>query len=562
MDCSAFADELFPTPRRIVDKMLSMLSDDALYFLDPSAGRGDIADAIRKRGEYSRQGDSRYKVDCIEEQPDLCALLAGKGHAIVGHDWMTYEGVSYYDAIVMNPPFSAGARHLLRAWDFLHAGEIVCLLNAETVRNPYSDERKRLVAIIAAHGRVEDFGQCFKSSARPTDVAVVAVYLKKDAEDDRVDLWATETAERDMHAPIDDPNLPATRDVLENKQRFYDEANRHMLLAFQHARKAATFLEANSISLSGHGERERYDDILKHAMSSSVGHNRAEFLRLHRKDAWLSVFNMMQFHKWLDKQQTEDLIRDVSQGGHFPFTVENIKGTLQNIVLQRRKLFEQSAWNVFQALTKYFDGNSNYHEGWKSNDQFKVNQKLVFPYGIRYEKDFGFNLWHNSNAIDIYNDLDRVLAVLDGVEFERVRTVGATLSNAIRGGLSSPERHTPRTVESTYFEIRYFKKGTVHLKWRRYDLLEKFNVTAAAGRNWIAGGHEPTRDAAREAPAAPQACDDEPAAYDAPAAEHVATAVDGASHDARLVPAATAPARGAAPLALRAPADRHAFRPF
>ncbi|MBX3339809.1 MAG: DUF4942 domain-containing protein, partial [Nitrospira sp.] len=33
--------------------------------------------------------------------------------------------------------------------------------------------------------------------------------------------------------------------------------------------------------------------------------------------------------------------------------------------------------------------------------------------------------------------------------------------------------------------IRYFKKGTVHLKWKREDLLATFNTTAAAGRQWI-----------------------------------------------------------------------------
>ena len=163
-----------------------------------------------------------------------------------------------------------------------------------------------------------------------------------------------------------------------------------------------------------------------------------------------------------------------------PETGENIKGTLENVLQMRRKLFEQSAWNVFEALTKYFKGNTNHTEGWKSNDGFKVNRKLVFPYGCRYEKAFGFQLWYSSSAVDIYNDLDRVLAVLDGRSFDEVLKVGAAMESAIRS-----DRNTARTIESTYFEIRYFKKGTVHLKWRRYDLLEKFNVTAAAGRKWI-----------------------------------------------------------------------------
>ncbi len=477
-----FDPEFFPTPRRIIDKMLAKVHENAVYFLEPSAGRGDIAEAIKRKGEYSRWGSpNRYKVDCVEQSPDLCAILTHKEFPVVGHDWLTYDGVSYYDAIVMNPPFSNGVTHLLRAWDFLYSGEIVCLLNAETVRNPCTAERQRLATLIEQHGNVEDLGACFREAERWTDVEVVLVYLKKAADDDdRVELWSTTTEERQVDELLEDPNLPATRDVLENKQRFYDEANRHMLLAFQHARKAATFLSANHVSVSGRGSGESYSTILSNAFSSTVGHSRAEFLRMHRRDAWLSVFDMMQFHKWLDKKQTEDLIRDVSQNSHFPFTVENIKGTLQNVILQRRKLFEQSAWNVFEALTKYFDGNTNHREGWKSNDGFKVNPKLVFPYGVRYEKMWGFSSWYNSNAIDIYNDLDRVLAVLDNRKFEEIGTVGAAIRTAI-----DASKHEPQTIESTYFEIRYFKKGTVHLKWKRYDLLEKFNVTAANGRKWI-----------------------------------------------------------------------------
>ena len=477
-----FDPEFFPTPSHIIHKMLAKVSSDAVYFLEPSAGRGDIARAIIRRSEYSSRY-SRASVECIESSPDLCAILTNRELTVVGHDWLTYDGVSYYDAIVMNPPFSAGVTHLLRAWDFLYAGEIVCLLNAETVRNLCTEARERLAAIIARHGEVEELGACFRDAERGTDVEVVLVYLKKVADDDRVELWSAEQGEERVHDLLGDTNLPATRDVLANKVRFYDEANQHMLLAFQHARKAATFLEANAIGISGHGDRERYDDMLKHAMSASVGHNRAEFLRLHRKDAWLSVFKMMQFHRWLDKKQTEDLIRDISQGAHFPFTVENIRGTLENVLSMRRKLFEQSAWNVFEALTKYFKGNTNHTEGWKSNDGFKVNQKLVFPYGVRYEKNFGFDLWFGSSSvIDIYNDLDRVLSVLDAKSFDEILRVGGAMEQAIK-----KDRDTPRTIESTYFEIRYFKKGTVHLKWKRYDLLEKFNLTAAAGRKWIGG---------------------------------------------------------------------------
>ena len=469
--------------------MIDRIKGDARYYLEPSAGRGDIAETIKDRGDG--WGARAVEVDCIESSPDLCAILRGKDLQIVGSDWLTYDGVSYYDAIVMNPPFSQGARHLLRAWDFMHDGEIVCLLNAETIRNPHTAERKRLAAIVEEHGDVEDLGACFDSAIRTADVNVVMVYLRKTAKDDRVELWDTGTAEAEHGDLLEDTNLPAVRDRLGNMQRYYDEGNRHMLLAFEHARKAATYLDANKIS-----QGQEYSDILSHAMSSRVSHSRAEFLRKHRKDAWLSVFRMMDFHKWLDKKQTDEMIADVSRNGNFPFTAENIKGTLENVIAQRRKLFEQSAWNVFEELTRYFKGNTNYHEGWKSNDQFTVNKKLVFPYGVSYDRrwDTGFDLWSNQRMIDIYNDVDRVLAVIDGVSFDSIRTVGAAIDQSIRD-----DKKTAKATESRYFHIRYYKKGTVHLKWKRLDLREKFIQTAVRGRNWIGydSSHKEPQPAAR-----------------------------------------------------------------
>ena len=469
--------EFFPTPRHVISKMLARVDSEAQYFLEPSAGRGDIADAIKSHREgYGWGGGRAINVECIESSPDFCAVLADKGMSVVGTDWMTYDGVSYYDAILMNPPFSQGAKHLIRAWEFMHSGEIVCLLNAETIRNPHTLERQQLAAIIKDHGETEELGACFSTAARTSDVDVVMVYLKKTATDDRVELWETETNEKELGELLDDSNLPAVRDRLGNMQRFYDEGNKHMLLAFEHARKAATYLDANKIFSS-----QGYSDILGHALKSTLGHSRAEFLRKHRKDAWLSVFERMDFHKWLDKKQTDEMIADVSRHGDFPFTAENIKGTLENVIAQRRKLFEQSAWNVFEALTKYYNGNTNYKEGWKTNAAFKVNKKLVFPYGVHYEKKLGgFDMWYRSNEIDLYNDLDRVLAVLDGERFENALCVGEAMRKAI-----DRDRQTPQAIESTYFNIRYYKKGTVHLKWKRLDLLEKFCQTATRGRMWI-----------------------------------------------------------------------------
>lgn len=461
-----FDAEFFPTPNHIAHRMVAKVSARARYFLEPSAGKGDLAEAIKSRF-------GRADIDCIETSPDLALILTGKGFNVVGYDWLDYAGVSYYDAILMNPPFSNGDAHLLGAWDFLHHGEIVCLLNAETLRNPHTAARKRLAGIIAAHGSVELLGDCFRKAERQTGVEVVMVHLTKAADDDLVDLWATDTAEREQGEPsVGGDNMLAVIDKLGNMQHYYDKANEHMLQGFAHIRKAAVYLAANKASAD-------WPKIIPLALGN-VTEARAEFLRQHRRSAWMMVFEQMEFRNWLDKKQTAAFIREIERTGNIPFTAENIRGTLQNVFLQRNQLFETSVSNVFDMLTNYFKGNTNHTEGWKSNDGYKVNQKIVFPYGCSYEGRGTFGYWSAYHREDIYTDIDRVLCVLDGKSFAKCVTIG----HALRDGFKAYETAGNR-CESDYFSIRFFKKGTVHLTWKRPDLRQAFNVSAAKGKAWI-----------------------------------------------------------------------------
>lgn len=473
-----FDPEFFPTPPEVITRILNRVSKNARYFLDPSAGKGDLAEAIQRLGRYS--GSSKH-VDCLERNPDLAAILREKDFPVVGADWLTYDGVSYYDALVLNPPFSNGDAHLLKAWDFLYNGEIVCLLNSETLRNPYTERRQRLARLIADHGDVEELGACFAHAERPTDVEVSLVYLKKEADDDRVELWTSDTPERPVEGEIGaDPQWLAIVDTLGNMQHYYDQANVHMFQAFQHLHKAALYLEANGI-YTGH-----YDKLVLTALDN-VGSARAEFARLHRKDAWRAAFAKMDFHKWLDKQQTEQFIRDIEREGVVPFTKENIKGTLHNIYSSRRKLFEMSVANVFDELTRYHKANHVHSEGWKSNDSYKVNKKLVFPWGCEFDDKYckDFKLRWSGSTMDIYNDLDRVLCVLDGKDFTQCYTIETALRDAFHTLGSYVTSPFDNTAISQYFHIRFFKKGTVHLVWRDEHLWQEFNVTAAAGKRWL-----------------------------------------------------------------------------
>lgn len=482
-----FDVEFYPTPRAVGLKMLSRISRDAVNFLEPQAGAGDLAQLINDpdsdKWSSLRVSQRGRRLDVIEQSPELLAVLEKKGYTVVGFDWLEYSGVSYYDAIVMNPPFSNGATHLLKAWDFLYHGEIVCLLNAETIRNPCTEERKRLAAIIQANGDVEFLGDCFATATRKTAADVALVYLKKTASDDSFDLWSSDKVEKEHCDELQDDNLPAQLDKLGNLEHYYNLAIEEMLKGLKMIRRAKVYMDALGVNKANvRTEGDSYTEIL--AMGFGKDHNtaRAEFIRKLRRDAWFSVLQDTKFKKWLDKKQTDEFLRDVEKSGNIPFTADNVKNTLENVFLQRGKLFEKSCANVFDELTRYYNGNTNYREGWKTNDNFIVNQKIVFPYGC----SFSFNHFgtRDEMTISIYNDIDRCLSVLAGRDFDEVLTIGKALDKEFQR-LGYNPRGPFKAIESEYFEIRYFKKGTIHLKFKDRELWGRFNQKAAAGKKWV-----------------------------------------------------------------------------
>ncbi|MFZ3046531.1 MAG: methyltransferase, partial [Desulfatirhabdiaceae bacterium] len=141
--------DLWPTPPALARKMLAKIKlEHGLHahhmkVLEPSAGKGDLIEAICKGSEYDR--GTFENVSAIEIDPDLRAALIGKGVKVIDTDFLMFAGPDKFDIIIMNPPFREGDRHLLKAIDIMYSGQIICLLNAETICNPHTNIRKMLV---------------------------------------------------------------------------------------------------------------------------------------------------------------------------------------------------------------------------------------------------------------------------------------------------------------------------------------------------------------------------------------------------------------------------------
>lgn len=128
------------TPAQVAAEMIKLARiDHTSRVLEPSAGIGNIADEIKKVTEH---------VDVCERMHGFRELLTLKGYNLVGDDFMEYNRTGYYDAVIMNPPFSSNQDiiHLQHAYDLLKPdGVLVCITSPHwTFANDKTSQEFRL----------------------------------------------------------------------------------------------------------------------------------------------------------------------------------------------------------------------------------------------------------------------------------------------------------------------------------------------------------------------------------------------------------------------------------
>lgn len=117
----------FPTPAPLAEKLVELAEIEAGHtILEPSAGNGNIADAITENHRENQ-------LDVIERSATLRDILTAKDYTLAGSDFLDHTGK--YDRIIMNPPFEKGQDmdHIRHAFSMLKPGGRVVSIICEGV---------------------------------------------------------------------------------------------------------------------------------------------------------------------------------------------------------------------------------------------------------------------------------------------------------------------------------------------------------------------------------------------------------------------------------------------
>lgn len=509
-------NEFFPTPISLLEKIELDFADmweklpREIFILEPSAGKGDIVEWFKKRASdnyYWRQGNknlyfSRADIDCIEIEPELRSMLKGKSYHLVHDDFLTYNSMKRYDLIFMNPPFSNGDKHLLKAIDMQerYGGMVVCILNAETLRNPYSNVRKILKQKLDKYeAQIKFYDDMFISydAERKTDVevAVIAVQIPMPEEFsqsfifDRLDKAKAEDLFGFDGEAESKEIVPEGLDFLDSYIKDYnDEVKAGVALLKEYSAYA-------SVRKMRFGHIDCEHDVetllLKVNGENTDKNSLNNYIEAVRLRYWKSLFINPNFVGKLTNKMQSELYASVNEMKYYDFTLHNILELMTQLRDNTLKGIEDSLMNLFDTFSSkysYFDESSkniHYYNGWKTNKAHKVNKKVIIPmYGVwsswRWQ---GNNEWslRDFTAISAISDLAKALDYIADPVYSSIdthRNLKIQIETNFKMGNAT-------NIETKYFILTFYKKGTCHIVFKDEDLLEKFNLYVGRQRDWL-----------------------------------------------------------------------------
>lgn len=481
-----FNEEFYPTPKSLLNKIFDGVDWKQVdTILEPSAGKGDIIEFIQNSEEAHRYHHN-FEIDCIEKDPNLQAVLKQKGFRLVHDDFFTFHTWKQYDLIVMNPPFSCGDKHLLNALKLQEdGGNVICILNAETLKIPYSVTRQALALRLEdLHANVSYMQNEFVSAERKTsvEIAVVKVSIPKKERDSRIFSELRESKQMSEQTVQEQTSLAENDYIKAAVKQFELETEAGIRLIREYQAMKPYMLR----SLSG-GNLAKNDSILYLTMdkynpcSPEVTEN--EFLKVVRLKYWTSIFNDSRFTGHMTSNLLSEYRTQIDKLADYDFSCFNIKTIQADIAIKLVKGVEECIVKLFDELSfqySYSDElgrNIHYYNGWKTNKAWIINKKVILPWMNAWGRFNGLYDPASYEIIEKLADIEKALDYLSGSSGNE-RGIHETLHEAEKIGQT-------KKIPLKYFTVTFYKKGTCHIEFTNLELLKKLNIFGSQQKGWL-----------------------------------------------------------------------------
>lgn len=449
-----FDKQFYPTPPSVIELMLADTDLVDKVVLEPSAGKGNIVD-------YAK-GSGARDVLCCEKNTDLATIVQKKAR-FLKHDFFSVsrDEVSHVDVVLMNPPFLGADRHIQHAWEILpDGGEIIAICNAETIKQPYTRQRESLHQLVKDFGTSQMLGSVFSEAERTTDVNVALIKLYKPGSTNGFGDYFDENEEFEDATKEGIIPYNAVRECVQRYVGAVEHYDKVVECGVKMQQIAGIF-GVEDISFSCTVENEQVAKV--------------QFQKALQKKAWKWIFDKLDMRRYMTQSLKEELNKFVEQQQNVPFTMRNIYKMVELVVGTHGQRMDKVMEEVFDKLTTHYHENRFAVEGWKTNSHFIMGKKFIMPRVVEssWSGDGSLQLDSYANA-DLFDDFQKALCWMTGVTYSfQSHSIRSFYSPSSVG--SSHKKFRGKWYDSEFFQIKGFKKGTIHCKFKSEELWARFN---------------------------------------------------------------------------------------
>lgn len=172
------------------------------------------------------------------------------------------------------------------------------------------------------------------------------------------------------------------------------------------------------------------------------------------RKAWKHLMHESGLRTFLDATAREKWDIQIEDGDFPELTAASIEATFAQLYAARGDMFERGVVECFRKLSWDY----------KTNEPYKFGERLIIK-----------NLMLAGYTTDRVNELDdlmRVMHVLDGVP-------QADHRHAMASAIRDAGLYNRTSLENDYIELKWFKVGTGHVRFKRMDLVASLNAIIA-----------------------------------------------------------------------------------
>jgi hypothetical protein len=466
----------YPTAKPLIDKMVSDIDFKTINsILEPEAGKGDIVDRVVEKMKASHYNGYREEytadIDTVEINENLRHILKGKKYRVIHDDFLTLDTYKHYDLIIANPPFEDGDKHLLKMLEMQKdGGKIRCLLNAETIKNAYSNSRKDLVRKLdECDAKIEYIQNAFIDAERKTGVEVALIRIDIPAAEKRSVILDDLKREEYFQKSVNNSGEIIDADPLVNIVNRYNFEVRAGLKLIDEYEAMTPYLL--------HDIKEGTGSTIMVLTDGSRDNKitRNQYIKAVRYKYWKTLFLSDIFVNIFTSKLRTEYMNKVNELQNYDFSLYNIRSLQAEIVKTMSASIEETIMALFDEFSHKYHwheetgNNIHYYNGWKTNQSWFINKRIIIPWHGCYSLDY--------QVKDRLADIEKVFNYLDGG-----RTDHVDLMETIKRAKDAKQT---AKIKLKYFLVTVYKKGTCHIEFTNLELLKKFNLFGAMHKNWL-----------------------------------------------------------------------------